>query len=246
MVKFNKEFVDNNTYPISLGNYFSNLCVQVGLEAGNLDFANSDYLVQGNSFTNKEDCRTVLSAIAQIAGGIAKIGRDNKVYIINLKSEEILEEIDGNNYDTFTPNKLFGPINKVILRMNSGVNGEESVRSDEEDININGEFAITIADNPILNSADQRELVIDNIFNVLKGTKYLPYKTTYYGYPYCDSTDKIKILNVNDTEYISYIFNHTINYDGTFSGSIETSALQKHKIFIKIQLILKHGKEILN
>lgn len=239
MIKFNKLYVDNNTYPISLANYFTNLCNQVGVEVGNIDFVNADYMVQGNAFTNNEDCRTVLSAIAQIAGGIAKIGRDNKVYIINLSAGDVLEEIDGNNYDTFTPNKVFGPINKVILRMNSGVDGEESVRSDEESISQNGECAITISDNPILTSQEERELVIDNIFNAIKGIAYLPFKTTYYGYPYADSTDKAKISNVNDTEYNSYIFNHTISYDGSFSGSIETSALTKTQSMYKNTLDLK-------
>lgn len=239
MIKFNVLFVDNNTYPVELGTYFSNLCTQVGLVAGNTDFINSDYLVKGNPFTNNEDCRTVLSAIAQIAGGIAKIGRDNKVYIINLSKEDALHEIDGNNYDTFTPNKVFGPVNKVILKMNSEVNGEESVRSDEESISQNGECAITISDNPILTSQEERELVIDNIFNAIKGITYLPFKTTYYGYPYADSTDKAKISNVNDTEYNSYIFNHTISYDGSFSGSIETSALTKTQSMYKNTLDLK-------
>lgn len=239
MIKFNVPFVDNNTYPVELGTYFSNLCTQVGLVAGNTDFINSDYLVKGNPFTNNEDCRTVLSAIAQIAGGIAKIGRDNKVYIINLSKEDALHEIDGNNYDTFTPNKVFGPVNKVILKMNSEVNGEESVRPDEESISQNGECAITISDNPILTSKEERELVIDNIFNAIKGITYLPFKTTYYGYPYADSTDKAKISNVNDTEYNSYIFNHTISYDGSFSGSIETSALTKTQSMYKNTLDLK-------
>ena len=227
MIKFNKPFIDNNTYPVELGQYFAKLCLQVGLEAGNTTFVNSDYMVLGNPFTNGEKCKEVYSAIAQIACGIGKIGRDNKPYIISLSKTDNLEEIDGNNYDTFNPNKVFGPVNKLIIKMNSGVDGEESVRSDTESITQNGECAITIADNPILNSQEQRELVIDNIFNAIKGITYLPFKTTYYGYPHVDSTDKINILNVNDTEYDSYIFNHKIKYDGAFSGEIETPALTK-------------------
>ena len=78
-----------------------------------------------------------------------------------------------------------------------------------------------------MNSVEQRELVIDNIFNALNGITYLPYKTTYYGYPHVDSTDKVKISNMNDIEYDSYIFNHTLKYDGAFSGIIETTALTK-------------------
>ena len=111
--------------------------------------------------------------------------------------------------------------------MNSEVVGEESVRSDDLSISQNGECAITIADNPILSSHEQRELVIDNIFNILNGITYLPLNITYYGYPYLDSTDKIDVLNMNDVSYSSFVFNHSIKYDGVFSGSIETPALTK-------------------
>ena len=242
MIKFNKDFVDNNTYPIALGTYFSNLCTQVGVIAGNTTFINSNYMVQGNPFTNGEKCKEVLSAIAQIAGGIAKIGRDNKVYIISLSKGQAVESIDGNNYDTFEPNKVFGPINKLIIKMNDGVDGEESVRSDSQSITQNGECAITISNNPILNSAEQRELVIDNIFNSIKGITYLPFKTNYYGYPYADSTDKINVLNVNDETKGSYIFNHTIKYDGAFSGNIETPALTKTQSMYKSTRDLRDWK----
>lgn len=227
MIKFNVPYVDNNTYPVDLGTFFENLCNQVGLTAGSTTFINSDYMVLGNAFTNGESCREVLSAIAQIAGGIAKIGRDNKPYIISLSLDSEVETIDGNNYDTFSPNNVFGPINKLIIKMQNDVEGEESVRSDPESIEQYGECAITISDNPILNSFEQRELVIDNIFDNIKGMTYLPFKVSYYGYPYLDSTDKIKILNVGDNQYDSYVFNHSIKYDGAFSGNIETKALTK-------------------
>ena len=86
MIKFNTTYKNRVTYPISAGDLFEDVCEQADLEAGNSSFVNSNYMILGNPFTNNEDCRTVLSNIAQLAGGFARIGRDNKVYIISLKN----------------------------------------------------------------------------------------------------------------------------------------------------------------
>lgn len=86
MIKFNIPYKNRVTYPISAGDLLEDLCNQVEVEVGNTDFVNFNYMILGNPFTNNEDCRTVLSNIAQLAGGFAKIGRDNKVYIKSLKN----------------------------------------------------------------------------------------------------------------------------------------------------------------
>ncbi len=230
MIKFNDTYVDENTYPISLVNYLSNLCQQVGIELGSTIFPNHNYMVLGNPFTNNEDCRTVLSNIAQLAGGFARIGRDNKLYIVTLKKEENvdnIEEIDGNNYfDDFAKNNQFGEVNSLEIGLSS-IEGEVSTRKDNNSILANGETKIIINDNYFLINEEEREKVIDNIWNSLKGLKYIPFKTKYYGYPYLDSGDIIHIKDIKDNSYISYVFNHTFTFNGSFSGNIETTALTK-------------------
>ena len=95
MIRFNQLYKDvikldnDRQYPISLYTYLQWLCNEVGVVLGNESIVNGDYQVLGNAFTNNEDCKTVLSHIAQISGGIAKIGRDNKLYIINLDNSSI-------------------------------------------------------------------------------------------------------------------------------------------------------------
>lgn len=61
----------------------------------------------------------------------------------------------------------------------------------------------------------------------MKGIEYLPFKTTYYGYPYLDSGDLIYIQDVKDIGYISYVFNHTFTFNGGYSGTLETTAMTK-------------------
>ena len=229
MIKFNVAYKNRVTYPIALSDYFVDLCNQVGLEAGNVDFVNADYMILGNPFTNNEDCRTVLSNIAQLAGGFARIGRDNKVYIISLSKNynDVLEEIDGNNYfDDFSKNNQWGEVNSVVLRI-SGTEGENTVIQDEESIAQNGLTEIVIEDNYFLISQAEREKVITPLWNSLKGLKYLPCKTDYYGYPYLDAGDLIKIKDTKDNSNTTYLFNHTFTYNGAYSGTIETEAMTK-------------------
>ena len=257
MIKFNGTYVDRVTYPLPAKELFEDLCDQVGLEAGNVEFVNSDYMILGNPFTNNEDCRTVLSNIAQLAGGFAKIGRDNKVYIISIKNisdllkvkdvdsmtveelnlimvkllsggqENADESIDGNNYlEDFSKNEQWGELNSLVLRI-SGTEGENTTIQDDESILENGLTELVIEDNYFLINQEEREKAIIPLWNSLKGIKYLPFKTSYYGYPYLDSGDMIYIQDTVDTKYISYVFNHTFTFNGAYSGTMETTAMTK-------------------
>ena len=232
MMKLETPYVDRVKYPIRTDDYLQDLCNQVGLTLGSRDFLNNDYMIQGNPFTNGESCRIVLSNIAQIALGIAVID-DEKLYIKNLDIVgEPIETIDGNNYMEFNPNNIFGPVNSFKIQMNNGVNGEESVREDVGVTDTN-RCQITISDNYFLNSQEQRELIIDKMFNAIKGLTYLPVKIQYYGYPWLKLGDKIKVIDKNNNEYITYIMNHEFSYNGAYSGVIESKALSKTQSMYK-------------
>lgn len=227
MIKFDVPYKSQVTYPCKVKVLFQNLCSQVGLVAGNINFVNCDYMILGNPFTNNETCRVVLSNLAQLAGGFAKIGRDNKPYIVSLDKSNIVETIDGNNYFTdFSKNKQWGELNSLIIRI-SGTEGENTIIEDDISISQNGLTELVIEDNYFLIDQAEREKVINPLWNSLKGTKYLPFKTDYYGYPYLDSGDKIEILDSKDNEYESYVFNHTFTFNGAYSGKLETTALTK-------------------
>lgn len=238
MIKFDVPFVDNNTYPIRADDYLENLCNYVGVKLGSKEFVNNDYMILGNPFTNGESCRIPLSNIAQLAGGFAHIGVDNALYIESLIQDEKIEDvIDGNNYMNFDSNNLFGPVNSFKIQMNSGVDGEESVR-EEEGLTDETRCQISISDNYFLNSADEREKVIDNLYNNIKGLLYLPLKTSYYGYPWLRSGKKIKVLNIKDEEFYTYVFNHKFTYNGGYEGEIEIKALTKTQSIYKDTLTL--------
>lgn len=240
MKKFDTQYVDSNTYPIRLDACLENLCSQVGLTLGNKNFPNNSYMLKGNPFTNKETRKTVLSNLVQLAGGFAEIDvEDGKLYVRNLDvSGEAVETIDGNNYDEFKPNNVFGPVNSVRIQMNSGVDGEETIK-EAEGVTDENRCQITIADNYYLTSAEEREAVINGIFNALNGLTYLPIELSYYGYPWLKLGDKIKVKDKNDKEYITYVMEHTLKYNGAYSGTIKAIALTKTQQAYKEVLSLK-------
>lgn len=243
MKNFDIPYVDNNTYPKRLDDCLESLCQQVGLVLGSKTFPNTSYMIKGNPFTNGETCKTVLSHLVQLTGGFAEIDiEDGKVYVRNFDiSGDAVETIDGNNYDEFKPNNVFGPVNSIRIQMNSGVDGEETIK-EAEGVTDENRCQITIADNYYLTSAEERQAVINGIFNALNGLTYLPIELSYYGYPWLKLGNKIKVKDKNDKEYITYVMEHTLKYNGSYSGIIKATALTKTQVAYTETLSIKQWK----
>lgn len=242
MIKFNVIYVDNNTYPIRADDYLENLCNQVGVTLGSKSFPNNSYMIKGNPFTNGETCKTVLSNLTQLTGGFAEIDTDEKLYIRNFDiNGNAVETIDGNNYDEFKPNNIFGPVNSVKIQMNSGVDGEETVK-EEEGLTDATRCQIAIVDNYFLTSEQEREEVINNIYNALHGLTYLPVEINYYGYPWLKLGDKIKVKDTKDNEYTTYIMEHNLKWNGAYAGTIKSFALTKTQSAYKEVVTLQKWK----
>ena len=236
LVKFNEKYEDNNTYPISLYNYLLNLCSQVGIELDNTSIVNENYMILGNPFTNNETKKTVLEQVCQLCGGFAKITTENKLKIVNLAENEKLDTLDGNVYNSLSKNKKYGKINSVTINL-SGVEGENTNLKDQASIDENGLTEIVISDNYFLNSQTEREKVIQELFNVLNGISYVPYEMEYYGFPYLEIGDGIEILDVDNTSYLTYIFDYTFKYNGGYSGTL------KIKTISEVQLNVETSKQ---
>lgn len=256
MIKFNVVYKNRMIYPCKANVLLKDVCDQAGVECGNLDFINADYMILGNPFTNNEKCKEVLSNLAKLAGGFAHIGRDDKLYIKTLKSTGSLlrvkdvhfmtvkelnilpvnrllgildssdEQLDGNNYFEFSKNNKFGEVNSLILRL-SGTEGENTVLQDNESIKENGLTELVIEDNAFLINQEEREKVIPKIWSAVKGLEYLPFESKYYGYPYLEVGDMLCIKDGKDKEFVTYVFSHTFEYAGSYDGILKTEALTK-------------------
>lgn len=143
-----------------------------------------------------------------------------------LKGNDVTETITpGEYFEDFGTANTYGPVNRVAIALNYNVIGEDTIREDAESIVQNGLTEIRVSDISFLNSEAQRELAVDDFWTSLHGLTYKPYSTNYYGYPYIDAGDIVKITKPDNTYFYSYVLNHKFTYNGAFSGNVEAPAL---------------------
>ena len=189
LIKFNAPFIDKKDYPKTIFEELQNICEQAGVELVNVSITNGNFEIQDNQFVNNESLKSVLKAICQISGTYAIIKNDKIVLQLKNETSEIL------NKSQHTPiiwkRRTYG-INQVILGLEDVV-GEYVIRQDEEDIAINGVHKLVINDNPFAYTQEKRDLLIDDLFNQVKGFGYVPYELKGEWLNYMDVGDTITI-----------------------------------------------------
>ena len=193
LIKFNVPFIDNKDYPKTLFQELQNICEQAGVELVNTSITNGDFEIQNNQFVNNESLKSVLKAICQISGTYAIIKEDKIVLQLKNETSEILNK---SQHSPVTWKRRTYGINQVILGLEDVV-GEYVIRQDEEDIAINGVHKLVINDNPFAYTQEKRDLLIDDLFNQVKGFGYIPYELKGEWLNYMDIGDTINIDGID-------------------------------------------------
>lgn len=222
MIKLNLPWVDRMTYPCTLKELFDDLVAQSGLSTKVTSFLNQGFIVENNQFEEGTTRRDVLKAIAQMAFNWARIDEDNDIVMDFEKKDEVAETLTADNYYNFKKQDMYGPINVIVLR-NSQVEGENITIRDEESIAQYGETELVISDNPFAYTQAKRAELIE-AGRILFGLTYIPMSMDMIGYMYLNCKDKIKATNLNNETFETYLLNHTIEYAGTISDSMEAPA----------------------
>lgn len=103
---------------------------------------------------------------------------------------------------------------------------EGIVKTDYELFIPNGETELVISDNPFAYTQAKRAELIE-AGRILFGLTYIPMSMDMIGYMYLNCKDKIKATNLNNETFETYLLNHTIEYAGTISDSMEAPAATK-------------------
>lgn len=225
MIKLNLPWVDRMTYPCTLKELFDDLVAQSGLSTKVTSFLNQNFIVENNQFEEGTTRREVLKAIAQMAFNWARIDEDNDIVMDFEKKDEVAETLTADNYYNLKKQDMYGPINVIILR-NSQVEGENITIRDEKSIAQYGETELVISDNPFAYTQAKRAELIE-AGRILFGLTYVPMSMDMIGYMYLNCKDKIKATNLNNETFETYLLNHTIEYTGTISDSMESPAATK-------------------
>ena len=222
------DFENGTTHTIN--EFYQDACEQAGLTPTDETFTNSEIVMTGNPFTNKETIRTVLSEVAKTSCNIIKFDWANNTITLDWFYDPENDTIDyvfnTSDYSTLEGSLTkVGPLN-VIMVGNSQLDGENVASRDEESIALYGEHQIMVDSPYFLYNQALRSQAIEAIYNKLDGLTYFDLKlTTYFGKPFLEVGDKIRINTNENQVYDTYVLSHTFKFDGAFNSIIESPAL---------------------
>lgn len=251
MIKFDQKYSDEGLeYPCTLQDVLNDMCEKLDVDLYSIAITNGDLQVTGNNFDDSATFRDVLKQLSQASGTFAYIDRLNRLHVDNLSKpgqtggtilqfplqgtlqlddsseSNINEELTPSYYmKDFRSSRLYGPVNKVQLTLS---NIEDATYiEDSESIRQNGIQTITINDNYFLGTIEAREYAINNLWTALSGLTYIPFSSTYLGFPYLEMGDLIEIEQLDGSTIESYVFNYTFTYNGGYMGKLETPTITR-------------------
>lgn len=233
MVKANLDYEDRITYPCTLKDLFYDVVDQCGLTTDVESFLNDDFIIENNQFAEGATRRQVLQAIAEVAFNWVRIDENDKVVMDFEQKEESDIVLSIDEYTTFTKSNNYGPINVVTFR-NSQVEGENVTIKDEQSIEQYGETEFVISDNPFAYTQVKRSQLIRNAVSLF-GLSYTPMTIEGIGYIFLNCKDKVSIEDLKSDTFNTYVFNHTIKYNGISLNTIESIADTKTETKYKFQ-----------
>ena len=195
LIKFNAPFIAKEDYPKTLYEELVNICEQAGVELENTSITNGSFILENNQFVGGENLKTVLKAICGISGNYAIIKDD--ILKLQLKNDTDII-ISKSQHKPMTWKRRSYGFNQLIIGMKD-IEGEYSIRQDENDIAINGVHKLVINDNPFAYTQDKREELIDELFAQIKGFGYVPYELQGEWLNYLEVGDTINLEGIETT-----------------------------------------------
>ena len=211
MIRFMKTFKQSElqlTYPCKMLKLVQKICGVCETELYSSDFYNADLDITEDFFTNQEvTYRDVLEKIAETTLTTAFI-KENKLYFCKI-SNTVVQQLDKSFVTNLVVKEKFGPLNAFVLGRGDVEDNVESI--DEESITQNGRCELRFDENEFIQ--EQREKVIDNMFEQIKGLEYYSYEASDLGVMWLEPCDCIELGDRNDNFYKTFYLkaNITIN-----------------------------------
>lgn len=205
------DFIENMTFPVTLGAVFSSLCAAVGVEPITTTFTNSTKNFTFNPFSTSDyTAREVLAWIAEAAGCYARVNADGKVELntFTTNSYKILKtdrfEMSESEFETPVIGKLecYTSYGDQLVTAGTGTN------------------TYVISDNPFLYIENDTEIpalqpYVNAIFaKASLFPAYSPIAVRAEWYPEIKCGDIITVVNDYDEVKTLPIFSQTIKWNG--------------------------------
>ena len=205
------DFIENMTFPVTLGAVFSSLCAAVGVEPITTTFTNSTKNFTFNPFSTSDyTAREVLAWIAEAAGCYARVNADGKVELntFTTNSYKILKtdrfEMSESEFETPVIGKLecYTSYGDQLVTAGTGTN------------------TYVVSDNPFLYIENDTEIpalqpYVNAIFaKASLFPAYSPIAVRAEWYPEIKCGDIITVVNDYDEVKTLPIFSQTIKWNG--------------------------------
>jgi hypothetical protein len=205
------DFIENMTFPVTLGAVFSSLCAAVGVEPITTTFTNSTKNFTFNPFSTSDyTAREVLAWIAEAAGCYARVNADGKVELntFTTNSYKILKtdrfEMSESEFETPVIGKLecYTSYGDQLVTAGTGTN------------------TYVISDNPFLYIENDTEIpALQPYVNAIYAKAslfpaYSPIAVRAEWYPEIKCGDIITVVNDYDEVKTLPIFSQTIKWNG--------------------------------
>ncbi len=232
MIRFMKAFKQSEiglSYPCELRKLTQRIGEICDVELYNTDFFNSDLEVS-EDFFSKQDLtyRDILDKIAQVTLSTIFI-KENKLYIKSV-TNEVLERLDKSYITDLVIKEKFGPLNALVLgRGDIEDNIEET---DKKSIEQNGRCEIRFDENEFIEF--QREKVIKEMFNQIKGLEYYAFEASDLGVLWLEPGDCIELGDREDNFYKSYYLKANITINTGIVSDSEAEMLEESNTEYKV------------
>ena len=198
--------LQNGTFPMTVRDYISNLCLDCNLVFKNStdEFANYNKIIEKDIYANLGyTYRDIFDELSQVTASSICADIDNKIetrYIS--ETEDIIDEEYLKNVNVKFGEK-YGPINSIVLSRSA--ESDNVYLQDEESIANNGLCELKIIDNQIMND-NNRSNYLPDILEKLNGLEYYINDYSSTGILYYELCDKYTI-QIGENTYNCVLFN---------------------------------------
>ena len=232
MINFMKTFKQSElqlTYPCTMLVLLQKICEVCGVELYSTDFFHADLEVNKDYFTAQElTYRDVLEKVAESTETTIFI-KDNKLYLHKLASNPV-EKLDASYLTSLTVKEKFGPVNALVLGRGDVEDNVEA--KDDTSIAQNGRCEIRFDENEFVEY--QREQVIDEMFEQIKGLEYYAFEGSDVGVMWLEPCDLIELEDTEESICKSIYLSANITINTGISSDIEADIPEESNTEYKV------------
>lgn len=220
-VYLGKNYAPTISFPNSLKNLVTDIANQCGVQ---VNFASMTHLADVNVTQppSKYTCRQVISMVAQIHGGFARINRNDQLEVTRLMSSDI--ELSPSHYllKGLTKNETTYRTDGIIVKI--GENEEDVLK-----VGTTTGSAVINLENPLMT-----QTLLNEMWRVVSIISYYPFNLKWRGIPNLEAGDWITIVDKQGTRYRVPNLSYKLSFKGGLSAesSANTTATSnvQHKL----------------